>query len=75
MNNYGRTKETVKFAPSQNIDVKRNSFYNAAFDHKSEGFTDNYYHRYNAFVTNCVSFNNVINFKFPYYTLSKWSNN
>ena len=60
---------------TQSIDVKRNSFYNVAFDHKSGGFIDNYNHRYNAFITDCVSFNNGINYKFPYYTISKWSNN
>lgn len=60
---------------SQSIDVKRNSFNNVAFAHKEGGFADNYNHRYNAFVTNCVSFNNGINYNLPYYTLSKWSNN
>ena len=60
---------------SQSIDVKRNSNFNVAFDHGSGGFVDNYNHKYNAFFTDCVSFNNGINYKFPYYTLSKWSNN
>ena len=59
---------------SQSIDVKRNSLYNVAFDHKSGGFVDNYYHKYNAYVTDCVSFNNNINYRLPY-TFSKWSNN
>ena len=31
---------------SQNIEVKRNSFYNVAFDHKSGGFIDNFNHKY-----------------------------
>ena len=61
---------------SQSIDVKRSSLFNVAFDHKTGGgFVDNFNHKYNAFVTDCVSFNNGINYKFPYYTLSKWSNN
>ena len=60
---------------TQSIDVKRNSFFNVAFNNKAGGFTDNYNHRYNAFVTDCVSFNNAINYKLPYYTFSKWSNN
>ena len=60
---------------TQSIDVKRNSFFNVAFNNKAGGFTDNYNHRYNAFVTDCVSFNNAINYKLPYYILSKWSNN
>ena len=59
---------------TQNIDVKRNSFYNVAFDHKSGGFIDKYDHRYNAFVTDCVSFNNGINYRLTY-ALTKWSNN
>ena len=63
------------FNSSQSIDVKRNSFFNVAFDHKSGGFSDNYNHKYNAFITDCASFNNGINYKLPYYRLSKWSNN
>ena len=59
---------------SQNIEVKRISFYNVAFNNKAGGFIDNYNHKYNAFVTDCVSFNNGINYKLPY-VLSKWSNN
>ena len=60
---------------SQSIDVKRNSLYNVAFNNKEGGFVDNFNHRYNAFITDCVSFNNKINYKFANYTLSKWSNN
>ena len=59
---------------SQSIDVKRNALYCASFDHKSGGFIDNFNHRYNAYITNCVSFNNGINYKLPY-TFSKWLNN
>ena len=59
---------------SQSIDVKRNSLYNVAFDHKAGGFVDNYNHKYNAYVTDCVSFNNNINYRLPY-TFSKWTNN
>ena len=59
---------------SQSIEVKRISFYNVAFNNKAGGFIDNYNHKYNAFVTDCVSFNNGLNYKLPY-VLSKWSNN
>ena len=59
---------------SQSIDVKRNALYCAAFDHKSGGFIDNFNHKYNAFFTNCASFNNGINYKLTY-TFSKWNNN
>ena len=59
---------------SQSIDVKRNALYCITFDHKAGGFIDNFYHKYNAFITNCVSFNNGINYRLPY-TFSKWSNN
>ena len=60
---------------SQTIEVKRNSFYNVAFNNKAGGLVDNYNHKYNGFFTDCVSFNNYINYKLPFYTLSKWSNN
>ena len=39
---------------SQSIDVKRNALYCASFDHKSGGFIDNFNHKYNAYMTNCV---------------------
>ena len=58
----------------QSIDVKRNSNFNVAFDNKNGGFIDDFNHKYNAFITDCVSFNNGINYKLPY-TFSKWSNN
>ena len=59
---------------SQSIEVKRNSFYNVAFDNKAGGFVDNFNHKYNAFFTDCVSFNNNINYRLTY-TFSRWSNN
>ena len=59
---------------SQSIDVKRNAYYCVAFDHKSGGFIDNYEYKYNAYITNCVSFNNNINYKLPY-IFQKWLNN
>ena len=59
---------------SQSIDVIRNSFNNVAFDHKSGGFIDINDHRYRAYFTDCVSFNNGINYRLTY-TLSKWLNN
>ena len=59
---------------SQSIEVKRNALYCVSFDHKEGGFIDNYNHKYNAFMTNCVSFNNGINYKLPY-TFSKWTDN
>ena len=59
---------------SQSIDVKRNALYCVAFDHKAGGFVDIYNHKYNAFMTNCAGFNNIINYILPY-TYSKWENN
>ena len=59
---------------SQSIDVKRISFYNVAFNNRGGGFVDNFDHQYNALVTDCVAFNNNINYRLPY-TLSKWSDN
>ena len=59
----------------QGIDVKRNTQYCIAFGNKDGGFIDNYSnHRYNAYMTNCVSFNNNINYRLPF-TFSKWSDN
>ena len=60
---------------SQSIDVKRNSLYNVAFNHRGGGFIDKFPHKYNAYFTNCVGFDNAINYRFPSYTFSKWSNN
>ena len=59
---------------SQSIEVKRNALYCVSFDHKDGGFMDNYNHRYNAFMTNCVAFNNGINYRLPY-TFSRWTDN
>jgi hypothetical protein len=59
---------------SQSIDVKRNALYCIAFDHKNGGLVDNFNHKYNAYMTNCVSFNNGINYRLPY-TFSKWADN
>ena len=59
---------------SQSIDVKRNALYCVSFDHKEGGFIDNYNHKYNAYVTNCASFNNKINYNLPF-TFTKWENN
>ena len=64
---FGNTNST------QSIEVKRNSFYNIAFD-QSGGFVDFYNHRYNAFFTDCVAFNNKINYYLTY-TFSRWLNN
>ena len=59
---------------SQSIYAKRNSLYNVAFDHRGGGFIDKYAHKYNAYVTDCVGFNNGINFRLPY-VFPKWSDN
>ena len=59
---------------SQSIEVKRNALYCVSFDNKEGGFVDNYNHKYNAYVTNCVSFNNNINYKLLY-TFTKWIDN
>ena len=59
---------------SQSIEVKRNALYCVSFDHKQGGFIDNYNHKYNAYFTNCVSFNNNINYKLAF-TFSKWADN
>ena len=59
---------------SQSIEVKRNALYCVVFDQKEGGFVDNYNHKYNAYMANCVVFNNGINYRLPY-TFSKWIDN
>lgn len=59
----------------QGIEVKRNALYCIAFDNKDGGFIDNNNnHKYNVYMTNCVSFNNHINYRLPY-AFAKWSDN
>ena len=56
-------------------EVKRNTLYCITFDNKDGGFVDNYdNHNYDAHMTNCVSFNNHINYRLPY-AFTKWSDN
>ena len=60
---------------SQGIEVKRNTKYCISFDNKDGGFIDNYnIHKYDVYMTNCVSFNNDINYILPY-SFAKWSDN
>ena len=59
----------------EGIDVKRNVLYCISFGNKDGGFVDIYnHHRYNAYMANCASFNNNINYRLPF-TFSKWSDN
>ena len=61
---------------TQGSEVKRNIQYCIAFGNKEGGFIDNYINHksYSVYMTNCVSFNNYINYRLPY-TFSKWSDN
>lgn len=54
--------------------VKRIADYCVAFDHKSKGFDNNNSEGCTGYITNCVSFNNNINYQLPY-VFAKWSNN
>ena len=54
--------------------IKRTADYCVAFDNKSKGFDNNHSEKCTGSFTNCVSFNNRINYKLPY-TFSKWLNN
>ena len=54
--------------------LKRICESSVAFDHKSIGFDNNYSKNYNGYFSNCVSFNNKINYKLTY-NFEKWSNN
>ena len=62
-----------KYTP-QNTSIKRTAEYSVAFDHKAKGFDNNGSKKITGYFSNCVSFNNLINYKLPY-TFSKWSNN
>ena len=59
---------------AQNTNVKRTADYCVAFDHKSKGFDNNNSQKCSGYITNCVSFNNKINYQLPY-TFVKWENN
>ena len=48
--------------------------YCVAFDHKSKGFNNNKSKDFTGLFTNCVGFNNNMNYELPY-SFSKWSNN
>ena len=58
----------------QSSSVKRIADYCVAFDHKSKGFDNNNSQNCTGYITNCVSFNNNINYQLPY-TFASWSNN
>lgn len=63
------------FAYSPDIStIKRIADLSVAFEHKSKGFDNNFSKKYMGFITNCVSFNNKINYQLPY-VFEKWSNN
>ena len=53
--------------------VKRKAEWSVAFDHKSKGFDNNNSQKCTGYFTNCVSFNNKINYQLPY-TFAKWEN-
>ena len=54
--------------------IKRIADLCVAFDHKSKGFDNNYSKKFKGYITNCVSFNNKINYQLPY-IFEKWDNN
>ena len=54
--------------------IKRIAELSVAFDHKSIGFDNHFSKNYRGFFTNCVSFNNKINYQLPY-IFEKWWNN
>ena len=58
---------------AQSPSVTRKADYCVAFDHKSKGFDNNNSQKCTGIFSNCVSFNNKINYQLPY-TFSKWEN-
>ena len=59
---------------AQSPSVKRTAEWSIAFDHKGKGFDNNNSQKCTGYFTNCVSFNNNINYQLPY-TFEKWENN
>ena len=59
---------------AQDPRVKRTAEWSVAFDHKSKGFDNNNSQKCTGYFSNCVSFNNNINYQLPY-TFEKWENN
>jgi hypothetical protein len=58
----------------QNADIIRTCDFCAVFDHRGKGFDNNNSQKCTGYFTNCVAFNNKINYQLPY-TFAKWSNN
>ena len=54
--------------------VKRTAQWSVAFNHKNKGFDNNNSQKCTGYFTNCVSFNNNINYELPY-TFEKQENN
>lgn len=59
---------------AQNEGVTRTADYCVAFDHKSKGFDNNNSQGCSGYISNCVSFQNNINFQLPY-VFKLWTNN
>ena len=59
---------------AQDLSAKRTAEWCVAFDHKSKGFDNNNSQNCIGYFTNCVSFNNNINYQLPY-IFDKWENN
>ena len=58
---------------AKNPSVIRTADYCVSFDHKSKGFDNNNSEKCSGYFSNCVSFNNRINYQLPY-TFVKWEN-
>ena len=58
----------------QSPNIKRIADYCVTFDNKSKGFDNNNSQKCTGSFTNCISFNNYINYSLPY-VFEKWSNN
>ncbi len=58
----------------KSTNVKRTADYCVAFDHKGRGFDNNNSEKSAGAFTNCVAFNNRVNYGLPY-TFEKWANN
>ena len=66
--NFGHEKNEKTLINRRIVD------YCVAFDHKSKGFNSNKSQNFTGLVTNCVGFNNNLNYDLPY-IFAKWNNN
>ena len=59
---------------SKKASIRKSAKYCVAFDHKGKAFDNNDNEKCEGYFSNCISFNNGINYQLPY-TFADWFNN